>query len=109
MALGLTTVAATPTIAQTALGLALTGLGIGTFTTFGQDFVAGAASAAFRGLAVATLVSTIRLAQAVSPSVVSLMTDRVSARAVFIAAAVLVALVATTWRPFRALVNKRKN
>lgn len=108
MTLGTATIALTHSVGQTALGLALTGVGFGTFTSLGQDFAAGAASAAFRGLAVSMMVSTIRLAQTFSPPAASLITDRVSPRATFLAATVLVALFAVTWRPLRSMVSLRK-
>lgn len=108
MAVGMVVVAVTPWVAPVALGLAIAGLGFGTFTSLSQDFAAGAASAAFRGLAVSFMVSTIRLAQTVSPPAASLLTDQVSSRSAFIAEALLVALFALTWRPLRALVKRRE-
>jgi MFS family permease len=103
MTVGLLLISTTQSLVQIALGLALTGIGFGTFTSLGQDFAAGAASAAYRGLAVSMMVSTIRIAQTLSPPASSLVTDQLSARATFIGAALLVALLTVTWRPLRAL------
>ena len=108
MALGLTLISTTPSIAQLALGLAVTGAGFGTFMSMGQVFAAGAASAAFRGLAVSMLVATIRIAQTVGPPAASLATDQISSRSSFIGAAVLVALLAVTWRPIRTSIANRR-
>ncbi|MDH3397595.1 MAG: MFS transporter [Acidimicrobiia bacterium] len=108
MALGLTLISTTSSVAQTALGLVVAGSGFGTFMSLGQVFAAGAASAAYRGLAVSMLVATIRLAQTVGPPAASLATDRISSRSAFIGTAALVALLALTWRPVRASVAKRR-
>ncbi|MGZ8754576.1 MAG: MFS transporter, partial [Acidimicrobiia bacterium] len=96
-------ISTTQSVVQIALGLAFTGIGFGTFTSLGQEFAAGAASAAFRGLAVSMMVATIRIAQTLSPPAASLVTDQLSARATFIGAAGSVALLTVTWRPLRAL------
>jgi len=107
MTLGLVLIVTAPFLPQTVLGLVITGLGFGSFMSLGQEFAAGAASGAFRGLAVSMMVATMRLAQTVSPPIASLVTDRVSSRAAFIGAAVLVALLTVTWRPTRAAVRSR--
>ncbi|HKZ26015.1 MAG TPA: hypothetical protein VJ398_09525 [Acidimicrobiia bacterium] len=49
------------------------------------------------------MVATIRAAQTLSPPAASLVTDRISARATFIGAAELVALLTLTWRPLRSV------
>ncbi|MGZ5384058.1 MAG: MFS transporter [Acidimicrobiia bacterium] len=103
MTAGLVLISTTQSVVQIALGLAFTGIGFGTFTSLGQEFAAGAASAAFRGLAVSMMVATIRIAQTLSPPAASLVTDQLSARATFIGAAGSVALLTVTWRPLRAL------
>jgi MFS family permease len=105
MTAGLFLISTTQSIVQIALGLTLTGIGFGTFTSLGQEFAAGAASAAFRGLAVSMMVATIRVAQTLSPPAASLVTDRISARATFIGAAGLVALLTLTWRPLRSVAG----
>ena len=103
MTAGLFLISTTQSIVQIVLGSTLTGIGFGTFTSLGQEFAAGAASAAFRGLAVSMMVATIRVAQTLSPPAASLVTDRISARATFIGAAGLVALLTLTWRPLRSV------
>jgi MFS family permease len=108
MALGLTLISTTSSVAQIALGLAVTGAGFGTFMSLGQVFAASAASAAFRGLAVSMLVTTIRIAQTVGPPAASLATDQISSRSSFIGAAALVALLAVTWRPLRTSMANRR-
>ncbi len=108
MTVGMVVTATTPSVGRTALGLAVTGLGFGTFTSLGQDFAAGAASGAFRGLAVSLMVATIRLAQTISPPVASLVTDRVSSRSAFIGSALLVGLITVSWRPLRARLIRRR-
>lgn len=109
MALGMVLVSTTSSIAQTVLGLAVAGSGFGTFMSMTHVFAAGAASAAYRGLAVSMMVSTIRVAQTVGPPTASLATDRISSRSAFVGAAVLVALVSVTWRPLRVLITKRRD
>jgi ACDE family multidrug resistance protein len=108
MTFGLLVASASQSVFQVSLGLAFTGIGFGTFTSMGQVFAAGAASAAFRGLAVSMMVATIRIAQTIGPPAASLATDQISSRSSFIGTGLLVALLTVTWRPLRALVAKRR-
>jgi len=107
MAAGMATVAIAPTVGLVALGLALTGLGFGTFTSLGQDFAAGAASAAYRGLAVSMMVSVIRISQTVAPPLASFGTDHVGPRSAFAGAAIVAGLTAVSWRTVRRSLRSR--
>lgn len=97
MAAGLFLILTTQSLVQIALGLALTGIGFGTFTSLGQEFAQGAASAAFPE--VGRLDDGVNHPRHLSP--ISCRRGRP-----FIGEAVLVALLTVTWHPLRALAAK---
>jgi MFS family permease len=99
--------ATSPNLWIAAAGLLVLGLGLGVIFPVIQDFVASSVDGAYRGAAVGTWISSIRLGQSVGPIAGSALADGVGERATYGVAAVTVLLVAVLWRPLRRLAWDR--
>ncbi len=98
---GFVVLAAAPTLWVVGMGLFAFGLAIGLIFPLFQDFVASAVGGAFRGAAVGTWISSIRLGQAVGPVVGAGLAEGIGERRTYWVAAVSMAVLALAWRPLR--------
>ena len=107
MALGAALAGIAPNEWSVAGGLAVAGLGFGLFIPQAQAYAASAAGAEFRGVTVLMWVTVVRTAQVIGPPTGSNIADSFSGRAAFLLAAIGMALLAASWRPLRALGQRR--
>ena len=87
-------------------GLAVAGLGFGTFIPQAQAYAASAAGDEYRGVTVLMWVTVVRLAQVVGPPTGSQIADRVGARPVYFVAAAGMAVLASVWLPLRRSIQR---
>ncbi|MDX1691004.1 MAG: MFS transporter [Acidimicrobiia bacterium] len=89
-----------------ALALAVIGLGLGLTFPLLQDFVTSSVSAEYRGVAVGSFVTFVRLGQAFGPIVGSSAAVSPGERPSFAIAAILTAAVLVTWSPARRWLRR---
>jgi ACDE family multidrug resistance protein len=107
MAIGAALAGIAPNEWSVAGGLAFAGLGFGLFIPQAQAYAASAAGAEFRGVTVLIWVTVVRSAQVLGPPTGSNIADGFSGRTAFLLAAIGMALLAASWRPLRAMVQRR--
>jgi ACDE family multidrug resistance protein len=98
--------AASPTLAAVAIALAVLGLGLGLVFPLIQDFVTSAVPGEYRGAAVGSFVTFVRLGQAFGPITGSAMAVSPGERESFAIAAALTAFVALAWHPVRSRAGR---
>ena len=106
ISLGFVGLAATPSAALAAVALALIGLGLGFVFPLLQDFVTSAVPGEYRGVAVGSFVTFVRLGQAFGPVVGSAAAVMPGERPSFAIAAALTAAVLIAWRPVRSRTTR---
>ncbi len=100
---GFGVLAVAPSLWIVGLGLFTLGSALGLIFPLFQDFVASAVGGAYRGAAVGTWISSIRLGQAAGPVVGSGLAEGIGERTTYWVAAVAMAVLAVAWRPLRRL------
>lgn len=106
MALGLMVVFLARFPAIVSVGLALAGAGFGLVVTLAQRDAIASSSIAYRGLVVLTWVAGVRVSQVVAPPTASLVTGLIGPRSSFLMLAVIAAVAAVAWRPFRGWLRR---
>ncbi len=100
---GFAVLAAAPSLWVVGIGLFTVGTALGLVFPLFQDFVASAVGGAYRGAAVGTWISSIRLGQAVGPVVGSGLAEGIGERRTYWVGAAAMAVLAVTWRPARRM------
>ncbi len=102
---GFAVLAVAPSLWVVGAGLFVLGAALGLIFPLFQDFVASSVTGAFRGAAVGTWISSIRLGQSVGPVAGSGLAEGIGERPAYWLASVAMALLAVGWRPVRRLAT----
>jgi MFS family permease len=106
MVAGFLIVGLAPSLWVLPLGLILLGSGSGSIFPMLQDHAASAGPDRYRGMLVGTWVTANRLGQVVGPSVGTAVAVSVGERSTYLLGAALMAVVALSWRPARAIAGR---
>ena len=101
IAAGFGLLAIAPTAIAVIPGLFVMGLGIGAMFPLFQDLAATAAPGEFRGSAVGTWISSIRMGQAVGPVIASSLAVGIGERSSYLLAGAVIIAITALWQPLR--------
>lgn len=105
LALGAAVIAAAASPAVTALGMTICGAGFGMFVPAAQTFVSAVGGSAFMGVTVGIWIAINRLSQSVVPPVASFGSESIGSRTTSQIGAIVMLVLALTWRSARRGLN----
>jgi MFS family permease len=105
IAVGFLAIGLAPNLWPLGVGLALLGIGVGISFPLIQDFVASAVPGVYRGAAVGTWISSIRLGQAAGPVIGAGLADGIGERTTYGIAAASAGLILVAWQPLRRVAD----
>jgi MFS family permease len=99
--LGFGAIGVAPGLAVVSLGLLLLGMGVGAAFPLVSDFVTSSVSGTYRGSAVGTWLSSIRLGQAIGPIAGTALIAGVGERSTYVIAGAATVVISLMWVPLR--------